>query len=63
MALTYTLQYLQTRSLSELCFLRGALKNALAACPQGSIESAEILQSLDHIRWLIARRAPGFRPR
>ncbi|GEC36456.1 hypothetical protein JOH52_000840 [Sinorhizobium meliloti] len=63
MALTYTLLYLQTRSLSELYVLRGALQKALAACPQGSIESAEILQSLDHVRWLLALRAPGFRPR
>ncbi|RVH60063.1 hypothetical protein CN213_06025 [Sinorhizobium meliloti] len=63
MALTYTLQYLQTRSLSELYVLRGSLQNGLAVCPHGSIERAEILQSLDHIRWLIARRAPGIKPR
>ncbi len=63
MSRTYTFHYLQTRSLPELYALRLTLQQQRAALPPGSAAHSEIAQVLERIHWLLASRAPGFRPR
>jgi hypothetical protein len=56
MSRTFTLQYLQSRSLSELHALRGALYRELALVPQHSLEARETLTSLDAVNRVIRQR-------
>lgn len=60
---TYTLAYLRTRSLPELFALRALLQQQLAILPRGSAARCDVAQALERIHWLLAARAPGFRPR
>lgn len=62
MSRTFTLQYLQSRSLSELHVLRGALYRELALAPQHSPEARETLTSLDAVDRVIRQRMIGPRP-
>lgn len=59
MSRTYTLQDLQSRSLSELHVLRGALYRELALVPQDSLEARETLLSLDAVNRVIRQRTTG----
>jgi hypothetical protein len=59
MSRTFTLQYLQSRSLSELHVLRGALYRELALVPQRSLEARETLTSLDAVNRVIRQRTTG----
>ncbi len=59
MSRTYTLQDLQSRSLSELHVLRGALYRELALVPQHSLEARETLLSLDAVNRVIRQRTTG----
>jgi hypothetical protein len=59
MSRTYTLQDLQSRSLSELHALRGALYRELALAPRHSPEARETLTSLDAVSRVIRQRTTG----
>lgn len=59
MSRTYTLQDLQSRSLSELHVLRGGLYRELALVPQHSLEARETLLSLDAVNRVIRQRTTG----
>lgn len=61
MSRTYTLQDLQTRTLSELHALRGALYRELALAPQHSPEAGQTLASLDAVNRVLRQRT--MRPR
>lgn len=60
---TYTIAYLRTRSLPELFILRAKLQQQLATLRENSAEHYEVTLALQHIRYLLAARAPGFGPR
>jgi hypothetical protein len=58
-----TLQYLQTRTLSELLTLRGALHCELCLCAPYSTEALCARASLDMVNRMIRMRSPaGPRP-
>ncbi len=59
MSRTYTLQDLQTRTLSELFTLRGALFRELALAPQHSPQARQSLASLDAVNRVIRQRTTG----
>jgi hypothetical protein len=59
MSRTFTLQYLQSRSLSELHVLRGALYRVLALAPPHSLEARETFTSLDAVNRVIRQRMTG----
>ena len=59
MSRVFTLQYLQTRTLSELLTLRGALQRELATAEPFSTEARQALASLDVINRLIRMRSPS----
>lgn len=59
MSRTYTLQDLQTRTLSELHALRGALCRELALAPQHSPEARQTLASLDVVNRVLRQRTTG----
>jgi hypothetical protein len=63
MSRTFTLQDLQTRSLSELHALRGTLLRALGATRPGSDACRDAQLSLDAVNRMIRLRTPGFGPR
>lgn len=54
-----TLQYLQTRTLSELLTLRGALQRELSLFAPASAEARQTLVSLDVVNRLIRMRSPS----
>ncbi|WP_208249058.1 hypothetical protein WGT02_03700 [Rhizobium sp. T1470] len=58
-----TLAYLRTRSLPELFVLHTKLQQQLATLREDSAEHSEVTLALQHIRYLLASRAPGFGPR
>jgi hypothetical protein len=59
MSRIYTLQDLQTRTLSELHALRGALYRELALASQHSPEARQTLASLDAVNRVIRQRTTG----
>ncbi len=62
MSRTYTIQELQTRTLSELHVLRGALQRELAMAAPYSAEARQTLASLEIVNRFIRHRTHGLRP-
>ena len=63
MSRTYTFQDLQSRTLSELLVLRGALQRDLAASVPGSAACRETLLSLDAVARAIRLWSQSYSPR
>jgi hypothetical protein len=62
MSRIFTLQYLQTRTLSELLTLRGALQRELSLIAPSSAEGRQTFASLDAVNRVIRQRYHGPRP-